>query len=198
MRIFIIAATGALVLTQYQNCSAPEGLRNTPLTADGSVRVIEDWNQGKVSFVDSLVELQSEANQIAIEGLCDRSHSENMVWQLRTLSGEQVFDGLTTCLGGGFALHMDNLNELSCGLEYELIVKNQKGESSVLTLNRRCPPLFAILSEEDSTFPGNCFLEKMAGQTGDVCQRVCYAEGRVYYLENRKPEFCASLVSQNN
>jgi hypothetical protein len=198
-RIVLIAGLGALVLFQYQNCAPSEALRTGySESVDGSVRVIEDWDLDKIAFVDTSVEIQAGTQTLLIEGVCSRRETEQLDWLLQSPQHEGLQRGFVSCEGGGFSLKLLEVSELLCGVGYTLEISDENGLGASLSLSKRCQPLSSKPAADKGGLSGRgCYLEKTANPEGIECQRVCYAEGRVYFREDESGELCNAIVSKN-
>ena len=193
-RITLISFTGAILLAQFQNC-APAGSHMGTDVSD-EIRVIEDWIEAKVTFVEPALDLQADVDSMGLEGLCARKGADLLMWQLNDDQGEVLFRGEAQCLGGGFALEMDQLNSLDCGNDHWLWVTTPEGEGAALRVKKRCPPVFYEMVEGDSDGTEACYME-LVGQDEDMsCQKVCYLEGRVYYQENEDLGACSQMQAR--
>lgn len=193
-RIALIAFSGAILLFQFQNC-APAGSHMSADVSD-EIRVIEDWVEAKVTFVEPALELATDVTRIELEGLCARKGTNLLMWQLNDERGEVVLDGQAQCLGGGFALEMDELNSLGCDVAHWLWVTTPEGEGAALRVKRRCPPISYEVVEGSSGDSESCYMELVDENQELNCQKVCYMEGRVYYQESEDLGACSQMQAR--
>ncbi|MGE0763722.1 MAG: hypothetical protein AB7N80_10630 [Bdellovibrionales bacterium] len=133
----------SLLMTQFQNC-APAGqgaLAGISTDESPEVRVIEDWNTQKVDIFNSVVQANPEDTGVAVTGFCDRqmaSH-EPMSWHVSMPQDEEaVLAGAVSCQRGGFSVQITELNQLRCGMAYNLEVRTLDGEVDQAVLIRNC------------------------------------------------------------
>lgn len=198
MRLFLIAGLGALVLFNYQNCSPPGSLQDHSLganeTNNGSIRVIEDWELSKLSFVENSLEIAFDLKELMVEGLCSRQNHDQLNWRFTSADDNEVSRGAVDCEGGGFALSLPHVEAMECGSAYFLAVVSPQGDQSRLSITRRCASLSSVAVANPQGFEQNCFIEEnFTPDLGKQCQKVCYAGGRVYFEQMVEPQFCPDI-----
>jgi len=124
----------------FQNCGQAPG-PSTEVASEEEVRIVDDWNQQKLIFATSLLEIEGDEDEALVEGLCDRkSLSAPLNWILIDAepTSEQAWEGEVLCERGGFRIALDHLNSLQCDLEFRLLAQSQSGERALLFLKRKC------------------------------------------------------------
>ena len=137
----IIAVTGLIMITQYQNCApAPKGMNETYADADGSVHVINPVETaGVVAFVDKKVAVASNAVSVVLDGKCRSDQiGATFQWQLRDSEGNSLADGLVDCTEQGFQVEVAPMQDLDCESTYAVVAQFGVSESEAVQLNRNC------------------------------------------------------------
>lgn len=137
-----IALIMVAILSQFQNC-APAGVANEPVSADSSpeMRVIEDWSSRKISFIDKVLQPSATEKSLAVQGFCDRKMEQNepLRWQISVPQAQEaLLAGAVGCEGGGFHLLISELQQLRCGMAYQLEISTLNGETDQAVLIRNC------------------------------------------------------------
>lgn len=179
-----------ILITQFQNC-AP--VQEGELAADDEVQIIENWADFKIAFIEELIEIQSTANQISIDGLCaGRGHSNEITWSLvDTVSGATVMDNqASSCERGGFHFVIHSLNQLECDRKYRLTALRD-GERDLTLIQKRC---FADLAIEVGSLADNqsrCYFE--LNHEPMNCAYRCYRQGKVVSRQDLSLEECSEM-----
>ncbi|MCC7406300.1 MAG: hypothetical protein IT288_18040 [Bdellovibrionales bacterium] len=196
LRTLVVAISGAIILAHYQNCS-PVGIHSGSVSSN-EVRIVEDWIESKVTFVEPALDLQADATRVALEGLCARRGVKVLLWQLDNGQAETQLAGKIECMSGGFSLVMSGMQEIECGVDHWLWVTTMDGEGSALRVRRRCPAVQAEPIEVAVGGHESCFMELVDDSQGMQCQKVCYLEGRVYYQNDEELASCGQAHASSD
>lgn len=144
-KLSVLSALGAFLLLNYQNCApatnAPMG--GTAMVGHqqiGShVDVIDQINEGRLSFMQKSVAVQEQAESLELTGLCDQAQSgATLRWQLRDANNQDLGEGFVVCEQGGFTVAIEPVHELECGASYNLIAQLGVEESDAVEIKRAC------------------------------------------------------------
>ena len=128
----------------FQNC-APAPNADTELLSndvdDGQARIVDDWQENKLNFVQPVVEVSVEDENIEIFGFCDRKAvGQDYDWEVIDPDSDDslLIDGASQCEGGGFRLLVENLKSLQCGRPYKVQVYGENNQQDEMVLVRSC------------------------------------------------------------
>ncbi len=124
----------------FQNCGQAPGPVSEASSGE-EVRIVDDWNQQKLVFATSLMEIDGDLDEALVEGLCDRkSLNTPLSWVLIDAepTSEQAWEGEVFCERGGFRIALEHLETLQCNHEFRLLAQSQSGEKALLFLKRKC------------------------------------------------------------
>lgn len=203
-RGFLYGGALLFIMVKFQNC-APQGVEPTTVTqSDGEMRVVDDWVDQKVNFVESLVVLHDQSEQAAVDGLCDRTaHGEKLDWRIQgqasEVNGGQIESGQSFCERGGFRLAFHEIQSLKCNQDYHLSVNDEEGGQDELILRRKCAPLSAIEVNEPGSVQ-QCYLEldQSPYSAGYECFETCYKSEKLYSRQVVKLDQCPTLSVSNH
>lgn len=124
-RVVSVCALLSLVLVKFQNCAPTHPSQQF---VDAEVRLIDQWNEGKIEFMNSSYLVETTARNISVPGLCvGAPKGQVLVWQL--LDDEQVVKaGYAECVMGGFQLTITGLEFSGCDRQLELRAHKRDSE----------------------------------------------------------------------
>ena len=109
--------------------------------ASTEVRLVDQWSEQKVLFVQSEMSLPEQGNDAVVAGWCARSNYNQFIdWHLLDTDGQVVASGEALCERGGFAVELENIQGLSCNHMYLLQAEGLEGQAEA-TLRRGCDPI---------------------------------------------------------
>ncbi len=186
----LLAAVG-LVSGVFQNCSQ-QGLQtsNSGSAEGGEVRIVDDWAQKSLSFVEANVLLKADAELVSFDGICPRKSAAYYQWELSSGSGEILRQGLVQCDWGGFRIAPVDLAGLECGRPFTLKVFDDSRLSSSLSLTLECAEVESQkLISSDPTSGESCFINTILGE----CTQSCYAQDRLLRRQVVARNLCADI-----
>lgn len=139
------SALGLLLMMGFQNC-APTGA-GVVASVGGDVRIVDRWQSEKISFPVNLYYVDSNVDNVNIEGLCDQSKGiVDVVWKAVTKGADSstvtVSSGVSGCQAGSFNVALEKINaELSdCSQQVEVSasVNDGSGEEAKALLKKQC------------------------------------------------------------
>lgn len=203
-RRHVLTITGftltTLLLFQFQNC-APAGPSTSAAASDGSVRLVDNLSQTQLAFVSPETEVQDEVQATDISGLCTSDHEgAKLTWAISAddQGGNILLSGSAVCHDGQFALDVQRLDALVCGVDHLVTVTGDWGGSASARVSRRCQPLASqmIAAPADSPPGTSCALEYTPDtEAGDSCLQVCYRDNKVVYSAGAEAGACADLAA---
>ena len=127
-----------LMLTNFQNCAPPQVASEA--IEDYEIRIVEDWTENKLRFMQSELTVKSDSNAVSIYGLCDRkADGEHYDITLSNANNDVIFIGDSICNGGGFEVTLELDSEpLECDSDYSLFVSDEIGKEDEMTLKVSC------------------------------------------------------------
>lgn len=131
----------AFVLTQFQNCAPVSPESQYAGGAAGEVKVIEDWNGDKLSFVVRSLSIDPMASQINLDGFCARkADGIEVSWHLldNLQADQDINNGIAECERGGFRLSLTELEQLDCDTEYTVVAGYDGVQEAQMTFNIAC------------------------------------------------------------
>ena len=183
-------------MVKFQNCSAPNTGDAGALATEGSgPGFIDDLVNQKLAFVESLIVTQHDKGTINFDGLCDReSHGKAVQWVIEDVSTRDVvLEGNSECIRGGFRVTADQMNDLDCGVDYDLVAAVDEDYDNVI-VRKKCEPMAVVADEaiETSGYQKQCYfeLEDEANKSESVCYHVCYGSGKLYSRVEEHPSKC--------
>ncbi len=183
---------------KFQNCSAPNKGEGGALATEGSgPGFVDDLVNKKLAFVENLIITKHDKGTINFDGLCDRDSNGKVVeWVIEDMgSRDVVLEGSSECIHGGFRITADQMNDLECNIDYDLVAAVDEHHDNVI-VRKKCKPMSAV---EDVIEDGNygyekqCYfeLENEANQHDSVCYRVCYGSGKLFSRVQEHPDKCS-------
>ena len=146
-KITVISLIFALsfVMTQFQNC-APQSAESLQAqsgdsNADSEVRIVDDWIEDKVVFVQPQLDIKVEVADVELYGFCDRKAIGNEYsWAIFSEDEESnvVIDGDSICERGGFRVQFDHSDSLKCGQSYKVYINDENGPRDVMFISKSC------------------------------------------------------------
>lgn len=186
-----------LLLFHFQNCAPVSSASNTTSDTSG-VRLVEDLNKAQIQFVAPQVEVQDDAPQTGVDGLCNRDHDGALLhWSISADAQAPMLSGQSSCGRGQFSVNVDQLDQLTCGVSYLLVVEGDWGASTFTRVMRRCQPLAseAMAAPQDSPVGTSCSLEyHPASEAQNPCVQVCYRDSKVVMTQALDVGQCSSLA----
>ncbi len=189
-----------LILLSFQNCAPPSGDQASTDSGDATVGIIEDFNKTSLQFVAPRIDVQSEVSSTSLSGLCSRRHGEaQLTWALwsNQKSVKPLLSGVTKCGGGAFSIDLDQMEQLTCGVRYVVMVEGEWGGATHTYLSRRCFPLASRVDPVPAGSPlgTTCTLEYMSSAEGN-CQRLCYRDDKVVMQSVVESSMCSGLMAK--
>jgi hypothetical protein len=199
--ITAIAST-SLILLQFQNCGPASTTSQASGTTSGDVHLVDDYSKAEIQFVSEDVQIHDEAEQAAVDGLCNRSRSgAQLSWALVN-EGEAtrpLLSGNSLCQSGQFHVQVPELLNLVCGVSHLVVVEGDWGGSTFTHLIRRCQPLASqpLEAPQGTPYGTECSMEyQPAHEAGQQCLKVCYREQKVVLEEALSKDQCSGLADQ--
>lgn len=127
------------IILQFQNCAASNPHYEAGPSTDGQVRIIEDWQNQKISLVSNVLQIEANLQNLQVDGLCAQNMNDEspLAWQL--VSEEGVFlHGVVVCERGGFRVELLDVDNLACDKVYSFEVQTLDGEKEVAVITRKC------------------------------------------------------------
>lgn len=188
-----------VLLTQFQNCApAPQPMAGSSGT-DPDARVIDEFNKSQIQFPASSLQISDEASSAEITGLCSRAHNGARVrWTLWAPTGETIANGVGSCSGGGFSLHIERIEQLDCGVNFQLVAEGEWGESAFTGFSRWCQPLARQALPDAGQLPTGtlCELEYVpSDESESPCSQVCFRAGIVVSQTPLEASRCSEMAS---
>jgi len=138
-RAFGLAIAGFILISQFQNCAPVDPNLTYDMPGnENEVRIIDRWdaNEALSIFVQGLTVLPDVAS-LTVTGQCTSDEgSDQAEWAVIGPQG-LMFNGVAACVQGGLSITLNEIAELSCGTDYDLVV-DFAGESQAVNLNRLC------------------------------------------------------------
>lgn len=188
-----------IVLFHFQNCAPVQPTANSSASTTPGARVIDDYNKVEIQFAASEVQLHDDLNAADVSGLCNRSHNGAALgWSLLTQDNQVLASGDSRCGSGAFSVHMDGLEQMACGVPYQLAIQGDWGGVALTNFVRRCQPL----AREDVAAAGSpggtsCALEYVPREDAQSpCAQVCYRGGIVVSQSAVEAGRCSGMVAR--
>jgi len=198
--ILSVTVLVAAVLFNFQNCAPAPTVATQGNPFDPEVRIIDDWNKAEIQFVQESVQVHDEADAAGVSGLCSRVHNgERIRWALWGDDGNRpVLGGEIACRSGQFAVEIENLDNVVCGIPYRLVVEGDWGAMASAQFEKRCQPLASEHVEAPAASPAgtDCSLEYVPAQSANSCAQVCYREAKVVLNVTVDPARCSGLIQK--
>jgi len=184
---------------QFQNCAAPNTGDAENLSAGGSeAGLIDDLVNSKLAFVENLIVTKHDKGIINFDGLCDReSHGKVVNWVIEDVASRDVIlEGSSECIRGGFRITADQMNDLNCNIDYDLVAAVDEHHDNVV-VRKKCEPMSTVEDDAEENYIGfgkQCFFELESGvnQYDSVCYRTCYGSGKLYSRVQAHPQKCSN------
>lgn len=201
--IVTISAAIFLILTQFQNCAPPQSMQSdTDGVARGEVRIVEDWAKAELRFVAPEVELHDEVVSTDLQGFCHRGQNGSSVnWKI--WAGQKVNDplltGQSTCVSGQFAVKLEDLENMVCGVPHILVAEGSWGASAYSQVIKRCQPLMTetVSAPLQSPYGTKCSLEYSPGHDDfAACSKVCYRDQKMVFSQVVELAQCSTLAAK--
>lgn len=143
LNLTLIFTSTLFALVHFQNCAPAAIGTGAPVgSSDSEVRIVDDWNQQKVSMISQVVEAAPTDSWVRLEGFCDRHFDESdpLTWEIRqaTASEDVVLAGTVDCQRGGFRVEVSDLTQLTCGLLYSFEIRTVDGGFDQAAVLRKC------------------------------------------------------------
>lgn len=175
--ILSIAGLTFVILFHFQNCAPAKPMSVSEKSSPGA-RLVDEYNKAEIQFVANEVQLREDVSSGEVTGLCSRAHNgATLRWALWATSGEIVARGESRCGAGGFAIRLQNLQPLICGVGYKLAIEGDWGGSASTTFAQRCQPLASENLPVSAGMPygTECQIEYVpSGESQSPCKQVCY------------------------
>lgn len=183
---------------QFQNCAAPNTGDADNLSADGSgPGFIDDLVNKKLAFVENLIVTKHDKGTIDFDGLCDReSDGKAVAWVIEdAASRDVILEGSSECIRGGFRITADQMNNLKCNIDYDLVAAVDEQHDNVV-VRKKCEPMSTVVDDAEENNAGygkQCYFELESGvnQYDSMCYRTCYSSGKLYSRVQEHPSNCA-------
>lgn len=140
-------ATGSIFLLmlitigEFQNCAPAGPASSGSSTSGGEVRIVDDWMQSKVNFVEASVELETNDAQAVVAGFCDRKAVDspmNWVFYDAGSNSNVLSEGQVFCQSGSFQIELPDVQQLDCDVDYRLLAESENGDQDLIFLRRKC------------------------------------------------------------
>ena len=182
---------------KFQNCSAPsKGDADSFSEVGSGPGFIDDLVNKKLVFVENLIVTKHDSETIHFDGLCDRESDGKAVdWVIEDVSSRDVvLEGSSECVRGGFRVTADQMNDLECNVDYDLVAAVGEHHDNVF-VRKKCKPMSTVEDESvnsGGSYPKDCYfeLENEEHQSEATCYRACYASGKLYSREQVLPDQC--------
>ena len=198
--IALLSLAGALVLTQFQNCAPAGPAADAGVDQADRVRVIDDQGSNELTFATKQVQLRDEVDHATVGGLCTRERSgASLRWSIVGDDLRPLLTGDGACAGGQFKLALAGIDEVVCGVTYQLVVEGDWGGSTTAPFVRRCQPVMKELVPVAGAPHGtSCEIEYQphAGEGAPGCVQVCYREDQVIDVISVAAARCAPMASR--
>jgi hypothetical protein len=191
-----------LMLFHFQNC-APATPSQAGMSdgGDSHVGLVDNLNKSQIQFVTDDAQIQDEAVQADISGLCARDRDgAGLKWKVwdQNSSQQVIAQGLSHCDHGRFSVNLEQLDQYVCGVDHLLVVESDWGASTFAHFNRRCQPLISVSEKvpENMPYGTSCSLEySPASAAEQPCLRVCYRDNQVVMSQSLDVTQCSSLAA---
>jgi hypothetical protein len=149
-RVIPISALLLIVLFKFQNCGMPNEAGINPSNHDGGVRIIDQWSEQKVAFLnplntqDTRSSTMTSASELRLQGLCVGGTSEGMITYDFNLydAGEKLvhrFSGQVECKMGNFEIVLPELSFGSCSDHYDVRAVLDGNENDLPAITKIVP-----------------------------------------------------------
>jgi hypothetical protein len=197
--ILSIAILASVLLLYFQNC-APAKPLETANSTDPKARLIDDFNKTEIQFAGPEVQISDESVNADIPGLCNRSHNGAVLkWSLWSGSGDVVAQGTSGCSAGGFDIKLSPVDQISCGVTFQLVIEGEWGGSAFTSFIRRCQPVARQVLPADSGVPPGtvCELDYLpAASEGVSCTQACFRGGLLVSQTSVASEKCSGMAAE--
>ena len=191
------------MLTQFQNCGQTTFTSSIPSTqSGGGVRIVDDFNKTEIQFVTQHIQIHDEVERTNLVGFCNRSHTGSQLrWAVWAddRSGQPLAAGNAECQSGQFAVKLEGLTELVCGVDHVIMIEGDWGGSAIANFNRRCQPLASelVLPPSNSPVGTACSLEyQIETISSTPCTQVCYRDDKVISILPVDQSMCSGLAAK--
>ena len=110
-------------------------------------------------------------------------------------SRDVVLEGSSECIRGGFVITADQMSDLSCNTDYELVAAVEDDHDDLI-IRKKCEPMATIVDEEgtdnNSYYGKQCYfeLEDDINSDGSTCYHVCYSSDKLYSRAQAEAQKC--------
>ena len=185
-----IAIIGLIIIIKFQNCAPPSPVGASASVNFDKVSIIDNMPRDtSVSFLESKIELRSDAVVLLANGHCVENQNEKITWELKGIyTGELIQEGESDCERDEFNIAISKVEEMECGMSFMLKaqVGNNIGDAAVV--HKRCVA-DSVAETEDARFAklgAECFYESST----QGCFKACYRMGELYYEQEVDDNFC--------
>lgn len=134
-----------IVLFKFQNCGpAPQMSSQEPFSPNsGEVRIVDRWNEAKVSFLTPTQKIAVQHSAVNVQGLCVGSEKgQKIQYQVLELNElpKMVYVGEVECVMGGFEVPIGSINFHSCEDKFQVRAarSGETGEAAETILQPDC------------------------------------------------------------